>query len=94
LSQLWCNYQLSICCRRLLLQNWWPGKQLIEVSSETIVSSKVTLYFPTQKQILINPAIPTLLDKQAETFVGGSDIPEKRIPERQFLLTGSRAARL
>jgi hypothetical protein len=86
---------------RLLLQNWWPDKQLIELSSETIVSSNATLYFATEKQTFIQHVIPTLMDKQAETFVGGSDIPKKNgsdIPKKkaqgEFLLKGTRAARL
>jgi hypothetical protein len=74
---------------RLLLQNWWPGMQFIEVSSDTIVSSSAMLYFSIEKQTIINDTIPTLMDKQAETFVGGRDHPERACPERQFLSTGS-----
>jgi hypothetical protein len=67
---------------RLLLQNWWPEGQLIEVSSETFASSGATVHFALQEQTKIKEEIPTLLDKQAETFVEGCDQPEKVCPER------------
>jgi hypothetical protein len=67
---------------RLLLQNWWSRMQLIEVSSDTIVSSGAEIVFARKKQTLIKDTIPTLMGKQAETFVGGRDNPEKVCPER------------
>ena len=73
---------------RPLLQNWWPGVQLIEVSSETFASSGATVYFAMEKQTIIKKEIPTLIDKQAET-VEGCDTPERVFPERQFLSAGT-----
>ncbi len=34
---------------RLLLQNWWPGMQLIEVSCETFASSGAKVHFALNK---------------------------------------------
>jgi hypothetical protein len=73
---------------RLLLQNWWPGSQLIEVSSETFASSGAIVHFARKKQTVIKDEIPTLANKQAETFAEGCAIPEKRL-ERQFLSAGT-----
>jgi hypothetical protein len=77
---------------QVLLQNWWPGMQLIElieVSSETFASSGAKVHFALKEQTNIKKEIPTLFDKQAETFVEGRDNPEKVCPERQFLSAGT-----
>jgi hypothetical protein len=60
----------------LLLQNWWPQMQLVEVSQQYFSSSKAWLHCVYAPQSRIPDNFERCDRKHAEATLEGCDVPE------------------
>lgn len=66
----------------LLLQNWWPHMQLVEVSQEYFLSCKAEISFVKHPPLAIRATLERCDKEYAEAEMEGSDIPERGCDEK------------
>jgi len=67
---------------RLLLQNWWPNLQLVEVTPEYLAGSGCNLVFVTKPLYSIPSTFVRCDHEYAEAYIPGTDSTETYIYER------------
>lgn len=80
---------------RFLLQNWWPGLQLVEVSAQYLVKSGAKLVLATRKQTRIPRKFARCNSVYAEAALAGQDISKSFAePERSGALQPNAAHKI